>query len=124
MGDLPAMGAPQLVPSHHKLTPPHDLVDLLHPAQIERLGGGEHDALVVDAYGDDLEPPDVSRRQHLGHRLDVDLERVDVEVGLAGIGGEPLGEFVERERQVGRPAVANAGARDRVERGARPPPPL
>ncbi|MCY1413868.1 hypothetical protein D9M71_293050 [compost metagenome] len=62
------------------------------PAGDERLRAGDGHRLAVHRHGKDLVALGEGVGHQRGDRGDVDLQRVDAQVGLLGQGGQPLGE--------------------------------
>ena len=74
---------------------PQDLRELVLPLAHERLAGGDHRLLERDLHGQDAEARGIGVGHHLGHRREIDLERIDVQVGQADLAGQPLGERLQ-----------------------------
>ena len=55
----------------------------------------------------------VGVRHHLGHRGEIDLERIDVQVGQADLAGQPLGERVEGQQPLAGGAGPSTSGRRR-----------
>ncbi|MNF91695.1 hypothetical protein D3C84_743060 [compost metagenome] len=77
------------------------------PALHERLGAGDGHRFAVDGHGEDL----VALGEGVGHQRgdggDVDLQRVDAQVGLAGMFGQPAAEGFQVELLAGAREVVH-----------------
>ena len=80
-------------------------LDLRDPGRVERLAG--RDRHVVDAEGERqrMAPLGIVDRHHVGDAADVDLERIDADVGQLAALGQPLGQGLDVEHL----AVAETG---------------
>ena len=87
----------QRIGDHAADLQPQYLLQLLFPVLHVGLGGRDRHFARVDRDREDLEARRVVAGHHLGHRGEIDLERIDVEVFHPGLAGEPLGEPFEEE---------------------------
>ena len=83
---------------HHALdVPPQHLREVGRPAGFERLAGGERH---LARCGRDRQDPvafGVGVAHYLGHRGDVDLHGVDLEIRQSGVARQPLGEALQTQ---------------------------
>jgi len=73
------------------------MAQVFFPGADEGFGAADHDVVAVALDAKDAVPLGEREGHHAGDRLRVHLDRIDVEVGLAGLAGEPLGEGLEVE---------------------------
>ena len=92
--------------------------ELVGPAAHERLG--RRDDQLALGHRDRQDPVALRVRigYHLGHRGEIDLQRIDVQVRQAQLGRQPLGQPVQVQQTVGRLAVAQLRVRDQDQRMA------
>ena len=84
-----------------KLQPQH-LAQLLLPLLDVRLAGGDDGVTRGHFHRQDLEARRVLVRHHRRHRGEIDLQRINVVVGHAGLAGQPFGEPLQRQQPLRR----------------------
>ncbi len=78
---------------------PDDACELGLPFADVGLGGGDQRFGRIDGDRQDAKARGVGRGHHLGHRREVDLQRIDVQVFQSDTAREPLGKVLEREKR-------------------------
>ena len=79
-------------------TPDIEAQDLLQrglPVAHERFAGGDGGFSVGDAHWQDAVALGIGRGHEFGDRREVDLERIDMQIGHADLAGHPLGELLK-----------------------------
>ena len=79
-----------------------DLLELVGPGAHERLAGGDLQHRALQLHRQDPVALGIGVRHRAGHRLQVDLQRVDVPVTHAKLAGQPFDQPFERHRRVRR----------------------
>ena len=75
---------------------------LLFPLGHEGLGGGDHHLARRHLDRQDAEAVGVSAGHHFGHRGEIHLQRIDVEIVVAAPAGHPFGQRIQAERAMRR----------------------
>ena len=95
-----------------------DTLQLRHPIGNKRFGGGDGHLMFVDLDRHDLEPFGIRLGDDIGNAAEIQLQRVDVEIGHADTRCQPLGEKFDTEQPAWRQQAAPLLLTDRHKRMA------